>query len=141
MNTTRRRGRLLDAAQWALLGMYLLGSVGVLLLAVVRTGDWGALADPGLERLGDPKDAIPFGWDSVANPFAWIIGTARVVAMLIIPAAALGVILGGLALSAAARERDRRRIARAVLFIAAWLLVVAVAFTEYGDKFSVWLAD
>lgn len=141
MLKSRRHGRLLDAAQWALLGMYLLGSFGVLLLAAARTGDWGALADPGLERLGDPKDSLSPGADSVANPLVWILGVARVVAMLVVPAAVLGVLLGGFAIAAGRRDGDRRRITRAGLFIGAWLLLVAVAFTGYGGKLHGWLLD
>lgn len=138
---SRRRGRLLDAAQWVLLSMCLLGSFGVLLIAVARTGDWGALADPGLERLGDPKDSLSPGGDSVANPLLWILGIARVVAMLVVQAAVLGVLLAGFAIAAGRRDGDRRRITRAVLFIGAWLLLVALAFTGYGGRLHVWLLD
>jgi hypothetical protein len=133
--------RLLGVAQLLLITLYLLGGFGTLLLAVVRSGDWGALLAPGLDRLGDPKDAIPFGWDSVTNPFAWLFGIARVTAMLVVPVAAIGVLLGGFAVAAGRRDGDRRRVRRALLAIAVWLALAAVAFTPYGGDLHTWLAD
>ncbi|GIE75384.1 hypothetical protein Aph02nite_13340 [Actinoplanes philippinensis] len=133
--------RLLGAAQFLLLALYLLGGFGVLVLAVVRSGDWGALAAPGLDRLGDPKDAIPFGWDSMTNPFAWIFGIARLTAMLVVPVVTLGVLLGGFAVAGARRDGDGRRLRRALLAIGVWLALAAVAFTPYGGDLHTWLAD
>lgn len=52
-------GRVALWTQGVLLVAYLIGGFGVLVLAVVQTGDAGALLDPGLDRLGDPKDSMP----------------------------------------------------------------------------------
>ncbi|MEU8656980.1 hypothetical protein [Actinoplanes philippinensis] len=66
--------RLLGVAQFLLLALYLLGGFGVLVLAVVRSGDWGALAAPGPDRLGDAHragrltGARPVGRTPVAGP-------------------------------------------------------------------------
>ncbi|GIF42114.1 hypothetical protein [Actinoplanes xinjiangensis] len=133
--------RLLGVAQFLLLTLYLLGGFGVLALAVVRSGDWGALLEPGLDRLGDPKDSIPLGWDSATNPFAWLFGIARVAAMLVIPVVTLGVLLGGFAVVAAHRDDDGGRLRRALLAIGVWLVLAAVAFTPYGGRLHTWLAD
>jgi hypothetical protein len=133
--------RLLGVAQFLLLTLYLLGGFGVLALAVVRSGDWGALLEPGLDRLGDPKDSIPLGWDSATNPFAWLFGIARVAAMLVIPVVTLGVLLGGFAVVAAHRDGDGGRLRRALLAIGVWLVLAAVAFTPYGGRLHTWLAD
>jgi hypothetical protein len=133
--------RLLGVIQFLLLSLYLLGGFGVLLLAVVRSGDWGALLAPGLDRLGDPKDSIPFGWESATNPFAWIFGIGRVTAMLVVPVVVLGVLLGGFTLAAARRDGDNRRLRRALLAIGVWLVLAAVAFTPYGGHLHTWLAD
>jgi hypothetical protein len=133
--------RLLGVAQFVLLTLYLLGGFGVLVLAVVRSGDWGALLAPGLDRLGDPKDSIPLGWDSATNPFAWLFGAARLTAMLVVPVAALGVLLGGFAVAAARRDGDGRRTRRALLAIGIWFLLAAIAFTPYGGNLHTWLAD
>jgi hypothetical protein len=144
MIETRRRtggGRLRYAAQWALVGLYLLGSFGVLLLAVIRSGDWGALLDPGLERLDDPKVSITAGWDSIWNPVAFLLAIARLTAMLVVPVATIGVLLGGSSLLVAARERDRRGIGRSLLLIVVWLGLFALAFTPYGGQLHTWLAD
>ncbi|GGN71925.1 hypothetical protein GCM10010112_39660 [Actinoplanes lobatus] len=143
MIKTRRSvgGRLGDAAQWALIGMYLLGSFGILVLAVVNSGDVGALLDPGLDRLDDPKVSVPLGWDSAANPLVWIFGVARLTAILIVPVAAFGVILGGLSAAAARRAGDRRRLNFALLRIVVWVVLFAVAFSPYGEQLHIWLAD
>lgn len=133
--------RLLGVAQFLLIALYLLGGFGLLLLAVVRSGDWGALLAPGLDRLGDPKDSIPFGWDSVSNPFAWIFGIARLTAMLVVPVAAVGVLLAGFAVASGRRDGDGRRIRRALLAIVLWLALAALAFTPYGGSLHTWLAD
>ncbi|WP_433795164.1 hypothetical protein [Actinoplanes sp. CA-252034] len=133
--------RLLGGTQFLLLALYLLGGFGVLVLAVVRSGDWSALPAPGLDRLGDPKDVIPFGGDSIANPFVWIFGIARLTAMLVVPVATLGVLLGGFTVAAARRDGDGRRLRWALLAIGVWLVLAAVAFTPYGGDLHTWLAD
>jgi hypothetical protein len=144
MIETRRRaggGRLRYPAQWALVGLYLLGSFGVLLLAVIRSGDWGALLDPGLDRLDDPKVSMTAGWDSIWNPFAFLLAIARLTAMLVVPVATIGVLLGGSSLVLAVRARDRRGIGRSLLLIVVWLGLFALAFTPYGGQLHTWLAD
>jgi hypothetical protein len=141
---TRRRaagGRTRYAGQWALVGLYLLGSFGVLLLAVIRSGDWGALLDPGLERLDDPKVSMTAGWDSIWNPLAFVLAIARLTAMLVVPVATIGVLLGGSSLVIAVRARDRRGIGRSLLLIVVWLGLFALAFTPYGGQLHNWLAD
>ncbi len=65
--------RVVFTIQLALLIVYLIGSFGLLLSAMNRTGDYAAFLHPGLERLGDPKDAMtPIGPDSTRNPLLWM---------------------------------------------------------------------
>jgi hypothetical protein len=144
MIETRRRaggGRLRYTGQWALVALYLLGSFGVLLLAVIRSGDWGALLDPGLERLDDPKVSMTAGWDSIWNPLAFILAIARLTAMLVVPVATIGVLVGVSSLVMAARVRDRQGIGRSLLLIVVWIGLFALAFTPYGGQLHNWLAD
>ncbi|MEU4619264.1 hypothetical protein AB0G04_04685 [Actinoplanes sp. NPDC023801] len=140
---TRRAGggRLRYAAQWALVGMYLLGGFGVLLLAVIRSGDWGALLDPRLERLDDPKVSMTAGWDSIWNPFAFVLAIARLTAMLVVPVTTIGVLLGLSSLVVAFQARDRRGIGGSLLLIVVWVGLFALAFTPYGGRLHHWLAD
>jgi hypothetical protein len=141
---SRRRaggGRLKYTAQWALVALYLLGSFGVLLLAVIRSGDWGALLDPGLERLDDPKVSMTAGWDSIWNPLAFVLAIARLTAMLVVPVAAVGVLIAGSTLVTAARARDWPGIGRSLLLIVVWVGLFALAFTPYGGQLHTWLAD
>ncbi|MEU4427162.1 hypothetical protein AB0F81_41615 [Actinoplanes sp. NPDC024001] len=131
-------GRVAVWAQWVLLVAYLLGSLGVLLFAVAQTGDAGALLDPGLERLGDPKDSLP---DSVWNPLAWLLGISRVVAMLVVVVAPVALLLGLVAVAGSRRVGDRKVFRWSLAGTAAWLLVLVVALTPYGRQMTTWLLD
>lgn len=131
-------GRVVVWAQGVLLAAYLLGSFGVLLLAVVQTGDAGALLDPRLERLGDPKDSMP---QSLWNPFAWLLAICRLVAMLVFMAAIGGLVLGLGAIARSQRVGDRRMVRWSLTLTAAWLAVLIVAVTPYGQQMHTWLLD
>jgi hypothetical protein len=136
--TTSIGGRAVLWAQWVMLVAYLLGSFGVLLLAVVQTGDAGALLDPRLERLGDPKDSMP---DSVWNPLAWVFGVSRLVAMLVFLAAPAALLLGLLAIARSHWAGDRKVFRWSLALTAAWIVVLIVALTPYGQQMNTWLLD
>ncbi|MEV6302782.1 hypothetical protein AB0M02_25440 [Actinoplanes sp. NPDC051861] len=130
--------RVLVWGQWVLLAAFLLGSFGVLIMAVVQTGDAGALFDPRLERLDDPKASMP---DSVWNPFAWIVGIARLVAMLVFVAGIAGVILGVVAIARSRHVGDRAGYRWSLAGTVAWILVLILMLTPYGRALHSWLLD
>ncbi|GID98569.1 hypothetical protein ACFQFC_12985 [Amorphoplanes digitatis] len=131
-------GRVVLWAQWGLLTAYLVGSFGTLLAAVVQAGDLGALLDPRLERLDDPKVALP---DSVWNPLSWVFGICRLVAMLVFPVALVGLISGVAAVAHAQRVGDRKVLLGSLAAIAAWVVLLAVTLSPYGRQLHNWLLD
>ncbi|MDR6321634.1 hypothetical protein [Actinoplanes couchii] len=105
-----------------LVAVYLVGQFGSLLCAVLATGDWGALFDPGLDRLGDPKDSLPSG------PMLWVVGlpAAFVIYVWFLPL--IGFVL------ALFRPRSRR-------WMLVWALLTLLIFSPYGSALHRWLID
>jgi len=145
--TTRVRApssgaRVVFTVQVALLAVYLIGSLGLLLCAMNRTGDSAAFFHPGVERLGDPKDAIPpIGPDSTSNPLVWIFGLSRVIAIFVRPLALAMTALGTAFLATSWRAGNRRAVHLVAAGTAAWLAVGALSLTPYGDALLGWLLD
>jgi hypothetical protein len=140
--TTAPLGRSVFAVLLAGLVVVLIGSFGILLLAMARSGDYLAFFHPGLERLGDPKDSmIPIGPDSVGNPLVWVFGLSRVAAFFVLPIAAVATVLGVFALIPAWRGRDRRAVRRLGIVTGAWVALGVVFLTPYGMAMLTWLLD
>ncbi|GAB3801594.1 hypothetical protein [Micromonospora zhanjiangensis] len=135
------RVRLAIGFQYLLGVVYLIGGVGTLLIAAIRTGDWAGLLDPGLERFGDPKDVIAIGPDTVWNPILWIFGLSRVGAMLITPLAFAAVLLGLPCLADRAVRADRRTWRLLLIGTVICVVLAAVPSTPYGDQLQTWLLD
>ncbi len=114
----------------------------MLLSAALHVGDLPAVLDPGLERLGDPKESIPpVGPDSVWNPLAWVFGLSRAVAMFVYPVAFVTVALGIVALVRTWRVGDRRAFGWLTIGTAGWCALAAIALTPYGTQLHHWLLD
>ncbi|MBY8874373.1 hypothetical protein K7640_21310 [Micromonospora sp. PLK6-60] len=142
VSAASRGGRVVLSAQLLLLVMCLIGSFGVLLVAALRVNDLPAVWDPGLERLGDPKDSLPpVGPDSVWNPLLWVFELGRVVAMFVYPVAFLTVILGAAALARARRVGDRKTFGGLVVGTGAWVALAVLALAPYGTQLHRWLLD
>lgn len=127
--------------QFALLIAYLIGSLGILILAAARVGDLGAVLHPGLERLGDPKDSMLLGPDSVWNPLVWIVGICRFIAWFVYPLGIAMLIFGVATLTHAARLGDRRTLVRVGVLTAIWLILIILAATPWGGGLTTWLLD
>jgi hypothetical protein len=135
-------GRVVVSAQLLLLAVCLIGSFGVLFLAALHTGDLPAVLDPGLERLGDPKDAIPpAGPDAWWNPLAWVFGISRVFAMFVYPVAFVALVLGVASLVGTWRTGDRKGFGRLAIATGVWLMLALLALTPYGMQLHHWLLD
>jgi hypothetical protein len=135
-------GRSIFTIQLATLLVVLVGSFGILLAAMTRSGDYLAFFHPGLERLGDPKDSMnPIGPDSVGNPLIWIFGLSRVAAFFVRPIAAAAAVLGVLFLIPAWRRGDRPAIRRIGIITGAWVALGVISFTPYGVALLNWLLD
>ncbi|MEG3637360.1 hypothetical protein [Micromonospora palythoicola] len=135
-------GRVVLAAQLLALTAALVGSFGVLLAAALRAGDLPALLDPGVARLGDPKDSLPpVGPDSVWNPLLWVFELSRVVAMLVQPLAALALLLGLVSLARTWQVGDRSTFRRLAVGTALWCATAVLALTPYGMRLHHWLLD
>ncbi len=129
-------------AQLLLLAMYLIGSFGLLLVAALHVGDLPAVLDPGVERLGDPKDSLPpVGPYSVWNPLVWVFGLGRVLAMFVYPLAFVTLTLGAVALLQTWRVRDRKAFGRLVVSTGVWCALAVLALTPYGTQLHAWLLD
>ena len=135
--------RVVFTLQLALLVGCLIGSLGLLLSAMNRTGDYAAFFHPGVDRLGDPKDAMtPIGPESMGNPLLWIFGVSRVVAFFVRPLALALTALGIAFLATCWRAGNGRAVhVVAVISTAAWLAVGALALTPYGAGLLGWLLD
>jgi hypothetical protein len=135
-------GRVVVSAQLLALAMCLVGSFGVLLAAALHTGDLPAVLDPGLDRLGDPKDSLPpAGPDSAWNPLLWVFGLSRAVAMFIYPVAFVALVLGVASLVRTWRIGDRKGFGRLVIGTGVWLVLALLALTPYGTQLHRWLLD
>lgn len=124
-----------------LLIAYLIGSFGILILAAADVGDPGAILHPGLERLGDPKDSMDLGPDSVWNPLVWLIGICRLIAWFIFPLGIAMVIFGVATLVHAWRTGARRSVTRVAALTTIWLILIIIAATPYGADLTRWLLD
>ncbi|MEV4417661.1 hypothetical protein [Catellatospora sp. NPDC049609] len=136
-----RRGALVVIGfQYAFVVLFAFGALVPLLAAAVATGDYAGLADPGLERYGDPKDHLP---GSAWNPLLWIvvIGYVMVLYGVAVPLGLLTAAAG--AIHVAARWRDVSRGVRA-WELTGTVLAAAVAvlmLTPYGVQLRYWLLD
>jgi hypothetical protein len=122
--------------QLVALAACLIGSLGIVTLAVMRTGDAGGFLDPQLTRLDDPKISFP-----PFAPLAWLVDLCRVAAWSVVPLAALTLLAGLVALIRTRRAGDRAMFLRVAVVTAAWILVVAVALSPYGRQLNTWLLD
>lgn len=135
-------GRVVGSAQLLLLAVCLVGSFGVLLVAALHTDDLPAVLDPGLERLGDPKDSLPpAGPDSLWNPLVWVFEISRVVAMFVYPVAFVALVLGVPSLVRTWRIGDRQGFGWLVIGTGMWLALAVLALTPYGTQLHGWLLD
>ncbi|MFJ8581101.1 hypothetical protein [Micromonospora sp. NPDC093277] len=135
-------GRVVASAQVLLLAACLVGSFGVLLVAALHVGDFPAVLDPGLERLGDPKDSLPpIGPDSAWNPLLWVFELSRASAMFVYPLAFVALVFGLAALVRTWRVGDRKAFKWLVVSTGTWLALTALAVTPYGTQLHVWLLD
>jgi hypothetical protein len=128
-------GRVLVGAQWTLLVACLIGSLGTLLLAAIRTGDYGALLAPGLERLGDPKDSLP---DSV---LFWVFVPGLFLSYFIFVVGFATVFFGLGMLMHTWQVGDRVTFRRLFTSTTAWVLLTAAAITPFGTDLHRWLLD
>ncbi|MET0416101.1 MAG: hypothetical protein ABW022_08780 [Actinoplanes sp.] len=133
----RRPSRLLTVALWVVLAIYLIGTLLTLTVAALRSGDYGALLAPGLERLGDPKDSIPvIGPDSVWNPLFWLVALPHAVVVYCPQLPVVGLALAGIALVVA-----RGRSSRAAAWAVVWVALTGLAFSPFGEMLHQWLLD
>jgi hypothetical protein len=134
--------RVVFTLQLALLVFYLIGSFGLVLSAMNRTGDYAAFFHPGVERLGDPKDALtPIGPDSTSNPLFWVFGLSQVLGIFVRPLALVLTVLGATFLATSRRAADRRTVHRVAAATAAWLGIGVLSFIPYGASLLTWLLD
>ncbi|BCY12605.1 hypothetical protein [Actinoplanes sp. L3-i22] len=124
----------------AVLIAYLIGSFGILILSAIQAGDAGAILHPGLERLGDPKDALP-GPDAVWNPLVWVFGICRLIAWFVSPLGIAMLLIGAATLPHTWRRGDRRAFAGIAVLTAIWLALVLLAASPYGHDLLRWLLD
>ena len=136
MTDRKRPGIVTFWTQVVLLAACLTGSIGIVALAVVRTGDGGGLLDPQLTRLGDPKDSFP----SFA-PLAYLVDICRLAAWSVLPLAVAALLAGVAALIRTRVAGDRPMFLRVCVTTAVWILVAAVALSPYGRQLNTWLLD
>ncbi|MFI6823288.1 hypothetical protein ACIBJE_20365 [Micromonospora sp. NPDC050187] len=140
--TPRRPGRGTLVFQYVTAAMFLLGAAYPLLAAAAGTGDWAGLADPRLERYGDPKEWYPpFGVEASWNPLLWIFAISRVLVMVsgITLLGLVGVVAGVARLAGGGVGRGRW-----VAVLVGTLLCAAVTvvmLTPYGAQLRTWLLD
>ncbi|WP_229073447.1 hypothetical protein [Actinoplanes sp. DH11] len=127
--------RLILWAQWFLLVACLVGSLGVLVMAAVRAGDPAALVDPGLERLGDPKDSLP------DSPLVLLLVPGMFVGYFVFASGFVAVLFGLGALMHTWNLGDRATARRLIFSTGAWVLLTAAALTPFGDQLHRWLLD
>ncbi|WP_155370118.1 hypothetical protein [Catellatospora vulcania] len=140
-----RPGRhLIGWFQYSVVAVFLLGAVSLLVAAAAGTGDWAGLADPGLERYGDPKDwNPPLGPDSVWNPLAWLVEICRWIVMtsLIVVLGFIGALIGFVQF---AGQRGSLTRGASVNLLVATVLCASTALvmlTPYGAQLRNWLLD
>ncbi|MFI1988575.1 hypothetical protein [Actinoplanes sp. NPDC020271] len=134
-------GRAVFWTQFALLIAYLIGSFGIVILAAVHAGDLGAVLHPGLDRLGDPKDSMLIGPDSVWNPLVWIVGICRLIAWFVYPLGFAMLLFGAATLVHTWGLGDRRTFTRIAVLTAIWLILIILAASPYGTGLTTWLLD
>ncbi|MFI6230911.1 hypothetical protein ACIBCR_26785 [Micromonospora echinospora] len=140
--TPRRGGRGTLVVQYATVAVFLLGAAYPLLAAAAGTGDWAGLADPSLERYGDPKDwALPPGPEAPWNPLLWIFAISRVTVMVsgITLLGLVGVAAGVARL--AGRGAGRGRFVALLVGTVLCAAVTVVTLTPYGAQLRTWLLD
>ncbi|MEV0328182.1 hypothetical protein AB0H63_17295 [Micromonospora echinospora] len=140
--TPRRPGRGTLVFQYATVAVFLLGAAYPLLAAAAGTGDWAGLADPSLERYGDPKEwALPLGPEAPWNPLLWIFAISRLVVMLsgITLLGLVGVVAGVARL--AGRGTGRGRFVALLVGTLLCAAVTVVTLTPYGAQLRTWLLD
>ncbi|WP_212843442.1 hypothetical protein [Catellatospora sp. IY07-71] len=141
---TLRSARIILWLQFALVAVFVVGAVLPLLSAAIGTGDPAGLADPGLERYGDPKDRMPVpGPDSVYNPLWWIVLAcyAAVLTGAVIPLGVLAAAAGAYPLARHHRDLTRRVRAWLVAGTLASAAIPLLLVTPYGAQLRLWLRD
>jgi hypothetical protein len=137
-------GRFIIWSGYAVVATYLLGGVSLQVAAAIGTGDYAGLADPQLERYGDPKDwNPPLGPDSMWNPLVWVIEICRVAVMTGM------VVLFGFASAATGLAQlvrhgaslSRGRFAALLVSTVLAASVAVVNLTPYGAQLRHWLLD
>ncbi|MEV6343750.1 hypothetical protein [Actinoplanes sp. NPDC051851] len=131
-----RGGRVVAGAQALVLVFYVAGSFGLLLTAVVRSGDLAGIVDPNPALLGDPAEVGP---TSSRNPLTWLFGIGRMLAAAGFPVIVMLVVMGVVAALHAGSVGDRRTVRLLLISTGLWGILAAVAFTEYGSRMSAWL--
>lgn len=140
-----RRGRhLIVWFQYSVVAILLLGAGSLLLAAAVGTGDWAGLADPGLERYGDPKDwNPPVGPDSAWNPLAWLVELCRWIVMtsLIVVLGFIGALVGFAQFAGQRESLTRGASARLLTGTVLSAATAVLMLTPYGAQLRNWLLD
>ncbi|GIF95804.1 hypothetical protein [Catellatospora citrea] len=141
---TGRGWRLIVWFQYAIVAVFLFGAVSLLLAAAAGTGDWAGLADPGLDRYGDPKDwNPPLGPDAAWNPLAWLVEICRWIVMtsLIVLLGFIGALIGFAHLAGRRGELTRRAAANLIAGTVLCASTAVVMLTPYGAQLRNWLLD
>ncbi len=141
---TRRGVRLILWFQGTLVVAFLIGAVLPLLSAAIGTGDLAGMADPGLERYGDPKDRMPVpGPDSVYNPLWWIVAACYLTVLTgaVIPLGSLAAAVGVYPLARHRRDLSRRARTWLVAGTLASAAIALLLLTPYGAQLRLWLLD
>ena len=141
---TRQGRHLIVWFQYSIVAILLLGAGSLLLAAAAGTGDWAGLADPSLDRYGDPKDwNPPLGPDTAWNPLAGLVEICRWIVMtsLIVVLGFIGALVGFFQFAGQRGSLTRgaagRLLTGTVLSAATALLML----TPYGAQLRNWLLD
>ncbi|MEU8005576.1 hypothetical protein AB0B66_30835 [Catellatospora sp. NPDC049111] len=141
---TRQGRHLIVWFQYSVVAILLLGAGSLLLAAAAGTGDWAGLADPGLERYGDPKDwNPPLGPDSAWNPLAWLVEICRWIVMtsLIVVLGFIGALIGFVHFAGQRGNLTRGAAARLLTGTVLSAATALVVLTPYGAQLRNWLLD
>lgn len=130
-------GRPLTITLWVLLAIYMVGMFLILIFAVIRSGDYGAFLEPGLDRLGDPMDSVPsLGPETWWNPLPWLLVIPYVSVVVFQPFPVAGLLFAVSSLLAA-----RGRSVRAAAWTAVWVALTVLTYSPYGWAIRYWLLD